>query len=439
MLVLKNASILQFYPSKLESGLDIIIDEGLIKEVGPNVALKYINIKDSKTIDLNGKIITPGLVCAHTHCYSTLSRGMQVELGPNPDFITILKKLWWRLDRAIREEILYYSALVSAIEALFSGTTALIDHHASPNYISNSLSIIGDAFEEVGLRGILAYEITCRNNGIKEAQKGLEENIDFINRIKNKNQTLLTGAIGGHASFTLSDDALKIIGNALQEGETGFHVHVAEDTYDVAYTHHYHGLNIMRRFDNFGLINNRAIFAHGVHLSDEDINIINQYDAFLIHNARSNMNNAVGYNCSLSKINNVALGTDGIGFNMFEEAKFAYFKSAELHSKIGTNILKHLTNGNIILERYFKKPFGKIEKGYMADLTILNYLDPTPITEENILGHFIFGMTAKDVKSVIVNGELLLDGGELNKNLTEIYSNAKRKAKELWDRTKELD
>lgn len=439
MLILKNASILQFYPSKFESGLDIIIDGGLIKEIGPNVALKYINFKDSKIIDLNGKIIIPGLVCAHTHCYSILSRGMKVELGPNPDFITILKNLWWKLDRAITKEILYYSALISAIEAIFSGTTALIDHHASPNCISNSLSIIGDAFEEVGLRGVLTYEITCRNNGIKEAQEGLEENIDFINRIKNKNQTLLTGAIGGHASFTLSDDALKIIGNALQDTETGFHVHVAEDAYDIAYTHHYHGINIMRRFDNFGLINNKAIFAHGVHLTDEDVNIINQHDAFLIHNARSNMNNVVGYNCGLSKVNNVALGTDGIGFNMFEEVKFAYFKAAEFHSNIGVNILKYLSSGSAILERYFKMPFGKIEKGYTADLTILNYLAPTSITEGNLLGHLIFGMSAKDVNSVIINGKLVLEDGELNKNLTEIYSNAKREAKKLWDKIKELD
>ena len=438
MLILKNASILQFYPSKFESELDIIIDEGLIKEIGPNVALKYKDFKDAKIINLNGKIVIPGLVCAHTHCYSTLSRGMKVELGPNPDFITILKKLWWRLDRAIAKEILYYSALISCVEAVFSGTTTLIDHHASPNFIRNSLSIIGDAFKEIGLRGILTYEITCRNNGFDEAKEGLDECIDFINTTGDEKQNPLTGAIGGHASFTLSDDALKIIGNALHDTDTGFHVHVAEDVYDVAYTHHYHGLNIMRRFDNFGLINKKAIFAHGVHLADEDIDIINKYDAFLIHNARSNMNNAVGYNCGLSKINNLALGTDGIGFNMFEEAKFAYFKSTELHSDIGINILKHLTNGNIILERYFKKPFGKIEKGYMADLTVLSYLAPTPITEENILGHFIFGMSAKDVNSVIINGELVLEGGELNKNMNEIYLNAQRQAKILWKGIEEL-
>jgi len=102
------------------------------------------------------------------------------------------------------------------------------------------------------------------------------------------------------------------------------------------------------------------------------------------------MNNSVGYNRNLSNVKNIALGTDGIGFNMFDESKFAYFRSMEERVDIGNNILKHLYSGNIILERYFDKHFGKIEKNYIADLLILDYIPPTPITNENLLGHLIF-------------------------------------------------
>jgi len=72
----------------------------------------------------------------------------------------------------------------SAIEAIVSGTTSIIDHHASPNYIKNSLHIIAEAFSSVKIRGILAYEITCRNNGLKEAEEGLSETANFIKPIE---------------------------------------------------------------------------------------------------------------------------------------------------------------------------------------------------------------------------------------------------------------
>jgi putative selenium metabolism protein SsnA len=438
MLILQNASILQYNPPKYDKNLDIVIDDDIIKEVGKSLAEEYKNDRDVRIIDLNNKIVVPGHVCAHTHCYSTLSRGMMVDLGKNPDFITILKDLWWKLDRVITREILCYSATISAIETIVAGTTSLIDHHASPNYIKNSLHAIAEAFSSVGIRGVLAYEITCRNNGLEEAEEGLNETVDFINQLNNKRFNLLSAAIGGHASFTLSDEVLNLMGKMLYELDTGFHVHVAEDAYDASYTHHHYGLNILRRFEKFGLINNKAILAHGVHLTDEDTDIINNYGAFLIHNARSNMNNAVGYNKNIDNVENIALGTDGIGFNMYDESKFAYFKSMEERSLIGSNILKHLYSGNIILERYFGKQFGKIEKNYTADLLIIDYMPPTPITDENLLGHFIFGMSAVNVDSVIINGQLVLENKRLDKNLYDIYKNAQKEAKLLWNKVKEI-
>jgi cytosine/adenosine deaminase-related metal-dependent hydrolase len=256
--------------------------------------------------------------------------------------------------------------------------------------------------------------------------------------LSNNRFNLLSAALGGHASFTLTDEVLHLMGKMLHELDTGLHVHVAEDAYDVSYTHHQYGLNILRRFEKFGLINNKAILAHGVHLTDEDIKIINNYSAFLIHNARSNMNNVVGYNRNIDNVENIALGTDGIGFNMYDESKFAYFKSMEKRSLLGSNILNHLYSGNIILERYFGKQFGKIEKNYTADLLIIDYMPPTPITDENLLGHFIFGMSAVNIDSVIINGQLVLENKKLDKNLNDIYKNAQKEAKLLWNKVKEI-
>ena len=93
-------------------------------------------------------------------------------------FISILKNLWWRLDRAIDEEILYYSGMVCALDAIRCGTTSVIDHHASPGCVDGSLDQLEKAFKDVGLSGCLCYEVSDRN---REGE-GIEENERWIRK-----------------------------------------------------------------------------------------------------------------------------------------------------------------------------------------------------------------------------------------------------------------
>ena len=113
--------------------------------------------------DCSGCVVVPGNVCAHTHLYSALARGMPYALEPPVNFLQILQRVWWRLDRALDEESVRASALVGAMEALLSGTTTVVDHHASPNAIDGSLDVIADALQSLGLRSVLCYETTDRD------------------------------------------------------------------------------------------------------------------------------------------------------------------------------------------------------------------------------------------------------------------------------------
>jgi len=91
---------------------------------------------------------TPGMVCAHHHLYSTLARGMPAPPRQPTRFGEILEQVWWRLDTALDLDMIRASALLGATEALMSGTTAIIDHHESPNAIEGSLDVIADACAE---------------------------------------------------------------------------------------------------------------------------------------------------------------------------------------------------------------------------------------------------------------------------------------------------
>ena len=435
MIVLKNTNLIQFYPPKIYYNVDVIIENEIIIDTGRNVGDNY---KSDKTLNLNNKFISTGLVCSHNHFYSVLARGILADINTCNNFLDILKNLWWKLDRAIDEESLYYSGIIGALEAIKSGTTSVIDHNASPNFISGSLSTLKKAFETAGLRGILAYEITDRN-GIDGMIEGVKESIKFAENIENDKRDLIETAIGAHAPFTLSDNSLEQIREAIKTTNRGLHIHVSEDETDLSYSNQQFGKDVLKRLDNFSLLNNKSIIAHGVYLTENDINILNERDSFLVHNPRSNMNNGVGYMNNLYKIKNVGIGTDGISSNMFEEIKFAFFKNNDSNGKLNMNdFMKFLQNGNVILERYFDNKFGKIEKGYIADIVIYDYIPPTNLVDENLAGHFIYGFSSRDVETVIINGNIVYENRSFPFETNSIYSKARAVANKMWERMNQI-
>ncbi len=434
MIIIKNVRVINFNPPEVSEPVDVVIDKNLIINVGRNISGKY---SADDIVDGQGKYISPGLVCAHNHFYSALSRGIIANIPPSSNFQEILKNLWWRLDRALDEESLYYSGMVGALEAIKTGTTSVIDHSASPNNIKGSLAVLKNCFEKVGLRGILCYEVTDRN-GDEGMITGIEESNDFVALI-NKDKTekfnthLVEAAIGAHASFTISGETLKRLTSIVKESGKGIHIHVAEDLSDEVISYNNYELSVIERLENAGLLNDKSILVHGVHLSDKEIDIINSFDSFLVHNPRSNMNNSVGFMKKLSNVKNVALGTDGIGSNMFEELKIGYFKNQDAgNSLYPADYLQFLFNGNKILGRYFNQSFGKIEVGNTADVVVYDYQSPTPLNEKNLAGHFIFGFSSRDVETVIVNGKIVYRERKFPFEVQPVYESAQATAQKLW-------
>jgi cytosine/adenosine deaminase-related metal-dependent hydrolase len=240
---------------------------------------------------------TPGLVCAHHHLYSSLARGMPAPARPPTTFVEILERIWWRLDRALDLELVRWSARLGALEALEAGTTAIVDHHSSPNAIEGSLDVVAEACAEVGVRVRCCYEITDRN-GRDGAKAGLAENERFLRAGGD-------GFVGAHACFTLSDDTLDAVSDLAADLGVGVHLHVAEAEADAGA-----GSRLIVHADQSWLL------AHAVHLE-------RRLPGIVVHNPRSNLNNAVGYGRP-ARFERVALGTDGIGADMLEEYRLAF-------------------------------------------------------------------------------------------------------------------
>ncbi len=243
---------------------------------------------------------TPGLVCAHHHLYSALARGMPAPPETATTFQGILEQIWWRLDSALDLEMLEWSAKLGALEALEAGTTVIVDHNETPNAIEGSLTVIADAVAEVGIRVIGAYGVTDRH-GPDGARRGLEENRRFLSEGGR-------ALVGVHAAFTCADDTLAAAAALAEKHGVGVHIHVAEGPEDIAAPDRLAGLT---RDD--------WLLAHCVHLPTD-----HGLRGTILHNPRSNLNNAVGYADPARFVNPVALGTDGIGANVVESFRLAY-------------------------------------------------------------------------------------------------------------------
>jgi cytosine/adenosine deaminase-related metal-dependent hydrolase len=125
----------------------VVTDGETIAAVGEAAELKK-RYPDAEAVDCAGKIVLPGFICAHHHFYSTMARGMAIPGEPASNFVEILERLWWKVDKAIEGEDITLSAQIPLIECIRNGTTTIIDHHASPSMRDGSLDLI-----EAAVRG----------------------------------------------------------------------------------------------------------------------------------------------------------------------------------------------------------------------------------------------------------------------------------------------
>jgi putative selenium metabolism protein SsnA len=408
---------------------DVAVADGRIVEVGPALA------SNQPSADCARCLVVPGLVCAHHHLYSSLARGMPYRLDPPSDFLQILRRVWWRLDRALDQEGVWASAIVGGAVALLCGTTTIIDHHASPNAIEGSLDTIRSALDLLGARSVLCYEVTDRD-GPDLAEAGLEENRRFLKG----EWPLARGMVGAHASFTLSEDTLEACADLARSADTGVHVHLAEDPLDQRDSMARFGKRVVDRLAGAGVLGQRALLAHCVHVDDGEIRTIDASGATGVHNPTSNMNNGVGH-APVGKLGPLALGTDGIGGDMFAEGRSAYWRAREDDLTVSPEWVLDLQAGSArVAGQLFGEPLlGTLREGAPADLVVLEYDPPTPLDESNLPGHWVHAMTSRHVRDVMVGGEWAVRQRQLARaDAKELTARCYEAAQRLWQRMEEI-
>jgi putative selenium metabolism protein SsnA len=443
-MFIKNATVITFDDQEriIENGGVLIDNDGKIAKVGCVKDIEPFLVHDEEIIDAKGKLLMPGNICAHTHFYGVYSRGLYIPGDAPNAFPQILEKLWWKLDKSLDEESSYFSALICLIDAIKHGTTTLFDHHASPNFINNSLDTLAKAVLESGLRASLSYEVTDRDGQVK-AHEGIEENLRFIEKTKNGNNSFLSSTFGLHASLTLSDETLKMAREKCPN-EIGFHIHAAEHIVDEYDSIKKSGLRVVNRLEKFGILGPKTIIAHGVHLDVNEVNHLVDSETWLTHQPRSNMNNAVGLPDVESMLNagvKYCLGNDGFSNSMWAEWNSAYL-AHKLNTgdprKMPASVIQKMAiaNNRALTKIQFNGlDVGKIDEGCEADLIIVDYHPITDLNKDNLAWQIVFGFRDGMVNSTIVGGELLMhDRKILNLDEEAILKEAKKVSVGVWKR-----
>jgi len=396
---------------------------------------------DAEAVDCAGKIVLPGFICAHHHFYSTMARGMAIPGEPASNFVEILERLWWKVDKAIEGEDITLSAQITLIECIRNGTTTIIDHHASPSMRDGSLDLIESAVREAGLRASLCYEVSDRN----QPGGGIKENERFIKKV-GQGDGQIAAMMGMHASFTLSDETIESCVGIARDAGVGCHIHVAEDAADRKDSLDKYGVPTVERLHRLNVTGEKSIFVHCVHVDESEMDTVAATRTIIVHNPESNMNNAVGVTKVLKMLQKgilVGLGSDGMSSDMLTQMRCAYLlhrldnRDPRVAFMESPQLL--LQNNADIVERQFGIRVGELAEGFPADMAILDYQPPTPLNENNFLGHLIFGLVDATVDTTVCRGQILMKNKQiLSMDEERIAARSREFAPQVWKRLQSL-
>ncbi len=456
MLIHNGTLVTMGEPNQVIENGAILIDQGRIVALGTNARVRKLQSSARPSarpsarheqLDAGGKFILPANICAHTHFYGAFARGMAIPGQPAKNFIEVLKKLWWKLDRALDKDGVKYSTLVSLVDAIKHGTTTLIDHHASPSAIEGSLDIIAGAVTQAGLRAALCYEVTDRN-GKDGAMAGIAENVRFAESIKSASLPTLAAAMGLHASFTIGNATLEACVAESVGLDLPLHIHVAEDKADEIHAAAKFKRRVVQRLDEHGALDDLSLLAHCIHIDPDELNLIAEANAKVMHQPRSNMNNGVGVAPVQAMLDAgicVGLGNDGFSNDAFAEMKICdmLHKVSALDPRaMGADKITHMMyqhNAQIADIFWPQQHVGRLEVGAPADVILLDYHPFTQLHAGNLPWHILFGIEGGMVTHTFCNGQMLMaDRTLLTLDENEIARKAKTAANRAWKKVQEL-
>ncbi|RJX20946.1 MAG: amidohydrolase [Ammonifex sp.] len=378
--------------------------------------------------------VLPGLVNAHTHAAMTLFRSYADDLP----LMKWLEEAIWPLENRLKAADVYWGTLLACVEMLLGGTTTFADMYFFMNEVAA-------AVQESGMRASLSRGLIGYGPNAGEA---LAESREFILEWHGKAGGRVSCMLGPHAPYTCPPEYLKKVAETAAELGVGVHIHVAETRQETAEIRKQHGCSPVELLAGCGLLDVQVLAAHCVHVSPGDIEILAKKGTAVAHNPESNMKLASGIAPVTDLLGagvTVGLGTDGAASNnnldMLEE-----MRSAALLQKVAREdsmalpaytALEMATIGGA-RALGLGQVIGTIETGKRADLVLVDLRKPHFYPPHDVVAHIVYAARAGDVHTVLVDGKVVVDAGQvLTVNVETVLDNVRESARGLVGKPKE--
>ena len=419
-LILTNALVVPMTEERKSFRGYVRVKDGVIAEVNEHSPDPIGN--EEEIIDACGCVLMPGLVNAHTHLYQVLLRAVWEDFPLLP----WLKRIYGAA-QVLRPEHFYAGTMLGCVEAIRSGVTTLCEHNFLNPHPECAFETVR-AIRDSGVRAVFARTImdsgemvpACVKEKPAQAFRHIETIIDA-----NKRSDLLSFMTGPNTPpLNTTPELLREIRFFADEKSIGISAHVAESKSVVEFTREQHGKSgVVELLDDFGIPGANSIFAHCVHISDHEIQVLKERGTSVSHNPVSNMMLGDGVAPVIAMLRHgvtIALGTDGAASNhsqdLFETMKTASLLQKVHHQDAGVidpyTVLRMATAGGA-RALGLASLCGTIEVGKHADLILvqLDAIHNQPVND--LFSQLVHCAKASDVQTVIVDGRVLMKDRQL--------------------------
>lgn len=399
---------------------NILISDGVISDIGSDVTAT----ESCRVINGERRLAIPALINTHTHAYMTLMRGCADDL---PFEKWLFEGVMPREDR-MQSDAAYWSCMLACTEMIKSGTGTFCDMHMFPGASA-------EAALKTGMRAVITRGLSGSNGG----ERRLNEQFAEIEKYGQEER--LSFMLAPHAIYTCDRPYLERISALAREKDLGIHIHVSEGINEVESCIKEHGISPVEYLDSLGLLSEKTLAAHCVHLSDRDIGIFAERGVSVSANAKSNLKlgNGIAPIARLDKAGvNICLGTDSTAsnnsLNLFSEMNFTALIHKGLHRDPtvipAKRVFEYATKGGA--KALHLEKVGELAVGCRADIALLNTDCPSMIPLGDVSSALCYSANGSEVDTMIIDGQTVME----NRTLTlvdeeEIIYNAKRFAKEV--------
>ncbi|CAM2846475.1 amidohydrolase [Paenibacillus sediminis] len=423
-ILIKNGSIVSMTGDEDPFIGDLLIENDRIASIQPDITADADEIISAK-----GMVVMPGLINAHNHTPMSLLRGFSDDLK----LMDWLEKKMLPAEERMNEEDIYWGAKLAMAEMIRSGTTSFADMYIHMNQIA-------EAVKEVGMRASLTRGLVFNHN---DGGKRLTEAIDLIKRWSGQADGKITTMFGPHAPYTCPPEPLKEVIHLAVEINIPIHIHLAETVEELTIIRNRYHQTPAEYLAHLGMFEKlHVLLAHGVHLNDKDIRLLQGMRGGVVHNPVSNLK----LGCGIAPISSmmkqgitVGLGTDGAGsattLDMFEEIKTAAWlqklNAADPTVMSAKEALRMATIGGAKL-LHIDHETGTLEVGKKADMILIDMNKPHLQPIHQVESLLAYSATGSDVHTTIVNGTILMRNRELlTIDEDELIQQASYRAKRL--------